>query len=85
MFYLPIFQRKEFWIALADCVFSILGLVLTSFLAPESLDMALKIIGYIQPVIFIVIAGMFAESVALIHKLSTEALEMLYGITREED
>ena len=83
MFTAPIFQRKEFWIAVCDAFFSILGVLLTAFLSPENLDIAWKIVAAIQPVIIILIGGLFVESVAAINKMSQEALEALYGITRE--
>jgi len=84
MFYSSVFQRKEFWLALADCVFSILGIVLTAFLSPENFEIAWKIVLSIQPVILILIGGMFAESLAVIKGMSPEALEALYGITEED-
>ena len=60
-----LFRSRKFLLALADALVSIITLVLTQYLSPSSLDMALKIIALLQPVIIAVIVSISVEDAAL--------------------
>ena len=62
-----IWKSRKFWLAVADAVFSITGIVLTSVLAPDKLALALNIIGVLQPVLIAVIVSYTVEDVAAIN------------------
>jgi len=53
----PLFKSRRFWIAVMDAFFSILGIVLTAYLNPDQLKLALSVVGYLQPVVIALIAA----------------------------
>jgi hypothetical protein len=59
-----LFKSRKFLLALLDAVISIVTLVLTTYLSPQSLDLAIKIIAILQPVIVMVIYGIATEDAA---------------------
>ena len=64
---------EELIVAIVDAAVAILTLALTSFLAPEWSEFALKVIAILQPVVLAIIAAMFAKKVAAIRAGSFDA------------
>lgn len=62
-----IWTSRKFWLAIADAVFSIGGLLLTNFMSPEDLKMAMLVVAYLQPVILAVIVSYTVENVAALN------------------
>lgn len=64
-------MTKELWIAVADAFFSVLTLVLSYYLAPDMLELAISIIAVLQPLVIALIAALVTVKVFVIRALAT--------------
>lgn len=60
----PLLKSRRFWVAILDAALSIGGVVMTAYLAPDQLKIALQVVGYLQPVALVLIAAFTVDDTA---------------------
>jgi len=63
----PFFKTAEFWVMVVDAVVAILVHVLAEYTEPAIFDQIKFVIDQLQPVVLVVIGGLFAERAFTAH------------------
>lgn len=73
-------MTKELWIALADAVFSSAITIITAYVAPEHVDVALALIAILQPLVIVMINSMVKVRVTALTVLSGQPKEVVRAL-----